>query len=293
MNKLFPIFKDSFSRSLRDFNFISEIAKKSTQRAVFYLFTLLFLIYFIQILFIAIYLGFNSEKLTGKILESTESLSRQFPDNLVISVYDGNLKTNKESPIYIKLPDTSGFGDYVNLIAIDDKGKIKNFTSYKSIFVITKDSIAYAADVKTDSQYNLVPIEDIGLPPEIRKKDFLNFLSNIDSKVKWVQSNIFILLIFAVLIIPFVIAFTMTVWYGIYIVFLSIGVYFISILFKLNLKYLGVLKMGFYGATLPLLLSYLLYFFGFEIQNIFLSSFLLWMIIALSKINKPNPDSKN
>jgi hypothetical protein len=139
-------------------------------------------------------------------------------------------------------------------------------------------------------QYEVAPFESFeGQPFVINKRIYLEFIKEISPFLDKIPQIVQSLMWFALLIWPFVGTVFNVVGKLSYLLFASLLLWLVSKIFKNNLTYTDIYRLGMHGLTLPIVVGFLLTLFDVRFQYIFTAGFLLWMVIILSKIPVQKP----
>src|SRR3989344_4178481 len=139
IKRFFTIFK----RSLLDPKYYHDILKAKFSFSLKYLYTLLFFLALIHALIFSAQIAVFIPLIPRFIETAKTVVQNTYPDELVITIKDGQLSTNVKEPYSIPLPKE--FPDIFdqNLITIDTKAQVSDYPKYQSLALVTKDSIAF------------------------------------------------------------------------------------------------------------------------------------------------------
>ncbi|MEI7424527.1 MAG: DUF1189 family protein [Candidatus Staskawiczbacteria bacterium] len=136
--------------------YYSEIAEKPF--SYFFKYFLVFALLFALVFSIVVTIKFIP--MVKTLAEKAPQLANYFPQDLKITIKDGKTSTSVAEPYYIKIPEdlfrrnNTDVATVENIIVIDTKNKfdIDKFNSYKTMALLTEDSIIYIEDGKISIQ---------------------------------------------------------------------------------------------------------------------------------------------
>ena len=121
----------------------------------------------------AIFVSTSFMPMISLLYEKSPQLANYFPQELTITIKDGKASTNVQEPYFVKMPNSikdnnsvsSEYGDINNLVVINTKEKfdLDKFYSYKTLSLITSDSIVYIDKQGKVSISSLSSVKDFSL----------------------------------------------------------------------------------------------------------------------------------
>ncbi len=284
----FNTFKYAFKRSLTDFSYYLEVLKTPFWFSLKYLVLLIFTFIFIQTVFFTVQAALYLPKLPGLLDQIQNRLEAAYPDDLVIMVKNGALTINQPTPYYIDIPEMSEVDGYTHLITIDPEAEVSDFEESRSIVLVTDREIVYPdqQNGSTITSYRVMSLREFPEDVVLDERQYQSFISKLEPIFAWIPRIAPFLLLAGVILIPFFGTLLSTAWQLMYLLFLTGIVFLISKVFHLNISFGKLYQLSMHGLTIPLALSFLMTMLGVYIPLVFTSSFLLWMVIIISKLEK-------
>ncbi len=282
MNKL-KTFYNSFIKSISSPAYYRDIVKAPISFSLKYVFLLSYVFMFIFIATAAIYMATLLPKLPEFVSTAKTRLDEFYPVDLIITIKDGIVTTNKEEPVFLNIPEVTD-EDIKHVVTIDTKAQVEDYYDYDTFFLVTDDSVVYPeSDNKT---YSVSSIKELQEDVEITKIDrnvYEEFLVVAYSSLDTIVQLAPFILIGVVLIVPFIASVFEFIRNIIIVAILSVITFVFALLLKINLPYLKIFQMGLHAVTIPLILMLVLFFTGATVPLLFIASFLLWMVIILTQ----------
>lgn len=174
-----------------------------------------------------------------------------YPNELVVTIKDGQASSNVAEPYFIKMPASMRSENYRNVpvtdnfVVIDTKNQFteESFTQYNTLAVVTKTSFAFRKDGGGIEIHSLSKIPDW----TIDRASVASFVGKIQPFIKFAWP-FFILASF----IGFVLSFSAEL---IYLLFAALLILIIAKVKKFPLDYKQSYQAGLHIITLPLLLG--------------------------------------
>jgi len=287
MRKL-RVFFTSFKRSLTDVNYYQDIVNAKFTFSLKYLYVLMF--------FLGLLRGITLVPGVIKIITeipnfrvTMESVADElYPDELVVTIENGELSINVEEPYFIDFPseldakvDGSSYdsSEYSSLVAIDTNGSVGEYGSYNSLILLTDDSVVYPDDDTSEiGGYRVLPLREIQSDLVIDRQFYDELLAKILPYLDYIPAALIVLIFLLVLVFPFFAASYMTFSRLFYLLFTSILLLIFVKLTKRDLKYKKIYQLSMHTLTAPVILALL---FGlFSIKLPFLSFTALFLAIT-------------
>lgn len=282
MNKL-KTFYNSFIKSISSPSYYKDIVKTPISFSLKYLF---FLSYIIMFTYIAIFAGYMTTllpKLPEFVSISKTRLDTFYPTDLIITIKDGIVSTNKEEPVFLTIPEATA-EDFEHIITIDTQAQVEDYFDYKTFVLVTDDSVVYPeSDNKTYTVSSIKELQEEVNITKIDRNTYEQFLSQAYPFLDSIPKTAPYVLIGIVLIVPFIAAVFEFIRNVIIVAILSVITFLVALLLKINLSYTKVFQMGLHAVTVPVLIMLVLFFTGAIVPLLFAASFLLWMVIVLTQ----------
>lgn len=279
-------FFQTVRRAVSDFSFYTSQKKGAIWPAVLYLYTLAYVILLIQTLVVSTYFVIQLPELPSQIQSFQQRIINAYPDNLVISVDADSLSINQKSPVVIDVSDLEDVEGFDHVVVFDMDASPSEYDQHNSIVLVTDSSIVYPQTLSDSSTYEVMKIADLGLPSRITKESYIQSLRGFTHILDWVGNHAIFVLIAGVLVIPLIGSIFITMWRLLYLLIATVLLWSIAQMFRIRKGYWQVYVLGAYGLTVPILFGFILDLIGYNFSYAFMSTFLLWMVIVLSKFKR-------
>lgn len=282
MNKL-KTFYTSFIKSISSPAYYKDVVKAPISFSLKYLFFLSYIFMFIFIAASAIYMATLLPKLPEFVSTAKSHLDTFYPTDLIITITDGIVTTNKKEPVFLTIPEVTD-EEFKYVITIDTKAQVEDYYDYDTFFLVTDDSVVYPES--DDRSYSVTSIEELQKEVGFKKIDrntYEQFLAMAYPFLDSIPKTAPFVLIGIVLIVPFIAAVFEFIRNIFIVALLSVITFVLALLLKINLPYLKIFQMGLHAVTIPLILMSILFFTGATVPLLFIASFLLWMVIILTQ----------
>jgi hypothetical protein len=247
-----------------------HLAETSFKFSLKYFLTLVVALNLVYVLVLAI--KFNPFRIRG-IFNSLARSAETIPQDLVITVKDGQLTTTYDRPFFL----WTDIGKKKKLLAVIDEGaRPEKIQEYQSYFLITGSDVV----TRKNRKISIIPLANIKskiiTPATIAKvKEVLKKITSLSFLVYPV------IILLLVLIYP-LISLIITFFHLFLASVISLPVYYF--LKKKKLSFQKVLQVSFHAATLPLSLDYSLRIFGLKSESLSLMFFSLLFIFILGGV---------
>lgn len=215
-------------------------------------------------------------------------ISNLYPNDLIIELKDGQLTTNQAEPIrfplpyelFMATPPAISDQNQLYLITIDTRKKPRDIADSKSIFFITRETIS-VKDSTDDASYRAYPLKEFG-DAHIDKDTVTKSLLSL--KPLWdflPYLAVLVILGGCVLLLP--------VTKLIFLLFMTVLVWPLTHLFKLNLSYQKLVQIGLHALTLPTLIQLGLLLLGLNPPIPFFGTILyfLYLMVIMAELKHP------
>lgn len=283
MNVMRQFFKN-VTRSIRDFSFYKEILGKPFFFSLQYLYLLTITVLFIQTLFFTISAAFFLPKLPQFIDSFQNRLGTVYPRNLILTIKNGRISTNTREPVIIHFPEITDSTQYNSFITIDIPASQTDYADKNTMILVTENGVVYPeANGTVPYRFeSAAQFEDAVITNEVfekAKSRLAVLLDMIPVIAPW-------LLIAATIFIPLFGALIVVLWRMIILIILTGILWPISMIFGNTYTYRDLYRMGMHALSVPVMLSFFLTLMGVNVPLVFASSFLLWMVIVLARLNE-------
>jgi hypothetical protein len=220
-----------------------------------------------------------------------QTLINAYPEDLVVTVKEGELSINQPEPYIFKMPERAS--DEVaaesteevptNLLVIDTDGTLNDLETHETLILINKTNVL----VRGTNKIEVYPLKDYP-DGEITKENAQAFVDEIGPFLKALP---YIVLAFALLG-------TIIYYFGlrlIYLAFVALVLMIIGSLRGMKLKYSKYYQIGIHAISLPLLIEVLAGAFNFPINYPywFLALTIIISLLAILRIDKSDVDDAN
>lgn len=273
----------NYKRSLRDFTFYKESLQKPVFFSLQFLYLLTFIVIFINTVLIAISAAFFLPTLPSHITTLQKRLRILYPQDLVITIKDGVISTNKKEPIYLDIPEMRSTTPYEHFITIHTQADAFDYRDLNTMLLVTRSGVVYPEINDGTASYRVEDARSFG-DARIDRSVYNSALTRFNTFLNILPVMAPWLLISGVIFIPLFGSLIVSIWRLVVLLILTSIILPISLLFGNKYTYRQLYKMGLYGLAVPISLTFVLNMFGVFIPVVFASSFLLWMVIVLSQI---------
>lgn len=259
-------------KSLTDFGYYREIAKAKFWFSFKYLYFLLFLTsLFWGIFFATKALSFVPQ--APKIVANAKTtVLGLYPKELVVTLKSGKLSTNVKEPYYLDFP-----GLPTHLIAIDTKAKESDFVKYKSVLLLTRESMV-AMDGETS--YKVFPLSEAKTDLLVNKALYDELAKKILPYFDYFPYVLYALAAVSIVILPFVSASFSLAGKLFLILITSLLLFFLAKIMKKNLSYGKIYQLSLHALTLPILLGLVARLANFPLPG-FVSALILLVFMGI------------
>lgn len=208
-----------------------------------------------------------------------------FPQDLAITLKEGEVTTNAVEPLRFPIPfellvDVPGAVSDQNqkyLLTIDTKANSSDFAKSQSLILVTKNEVVLT---QNNDNYQVVPFD---------KSD--EFLLNFEVYQKFLQDTkpfIRFLPVISVLLIFFVFSFIFPLLRLIFLIIITPILFAAARLMGLNLSMGKITQLGLHALTLPTLLQILFISFGANTASplFFAIAFFLYILVILAELRR-------
>ena len=125
-----------------------------------------------------------------------EQVKRIYPTELTINIKNGIVSTNTQEPYFISMEKIEkiffnnpnykvGTDPIVNLLVIDTNGSIDNFNEYKTVALLTKQSLTFVNSNKLET-YSLTEVKDLTINQQLVAKLTNDMIMMISPYVQYI-----------------------------------------------------------------------------------------------------------
>lgn len=220
------------------------------------------------------------------VLQTVESAKTEvpnlYPSKLVIRVKHGQVSTNVKEPYSIPLPASwKEFSENTsNLLTINTKASVDDFSTYHSLFLLTKTSLVMP---DKNGTYRIIPLkdsEDITI-----NRAMYNEVSGAALRyVNWLPRFFTAFAVCLMFVLPFLVAFLRLAGYLLYLLITTVLLLLLQHIVSREFTFSELYRLSLFGLTLPLILSVIKYLVPVHLPFAFTIIFFVWMIVILKRL---------
>ncbi|MDO8497374.1 MAG: DUF1189 family protein [bacterium] len=219
----------------------------------------------------------------------TSTLQTAYPQELVVTIKNGQLSTNVKEPYVWDWPyqfDEKEKKPDMHFLTIDTHASLDDYPTYTTYILVTKNNIIYPSSSNEGRSgeyrvYSLSQIKDSVTFDRTTYDAVLQKLSPFIQKLPTIVAIFIVAGIFFVMIFGTLFG---LIWNMIYLLFMTVVILIIAKIMNKNLSYSQLYQFGMYGLTLPILVSVLVSLSGLHIPFIFTLVFIIWMSVVVNKL---------
>ncbi|NMB91271.1 DUF1189 family protein [candidate division WWE3 bacterium] len=188
-----------------------------------------------------------------------EEVKNIYPDDLVISIKDGKWSINKPEPYIIPMPQSikeKYSANVDNAVVFYKQGTINDFSSFKTFALVNESNILTNDNASGIKAY---PVKD--LPnADIDKSKAIEGINNVYKYIKYVPFLLPLVLFVGQILFDF---------FGyklMYILWIGLAVYLLSLLKKKKINFLSACRIGIHTMTLPIIVETLFSLFSLDVS---------------------------
>lgn len=273
-------FFDTLVKSLTKFEFYREILKLKFSFSLRYLFFLFYLVSLVtSIVFAVSILVLILPKLPQVVSTVYNKAATLYPPGLVVSVKNGVLSTNEKEPYYVDSLSQLGLSKGVShFITIDTNANPSDIKNENTQVLVTRDAFV---TLDRNNSYQVYPI-DTKTNVTIDANFYKKILTQILPYLRYLEPGLIILLILSLLVWPFVAAAFSLLIELIYLFIFSAVFFLVVKLIKKKLTFAKTYQLVMHGATLPILLGFVVGTFGIHMPFLLPSAILFVFMILVT-----------
>lgn len=284
MKNYFISFWDTFKKSLTDSLSYSHFLKWSWGKSLLYLYTFFVFTLFISSSVFAYRLLSQVPKIPSFVQQVRKNALSAYPNNLEVRVRKGVVSTNVKEPYYLDISSLKNKGGR-HFLVINTKASVNYYNSCNCVVLLTKDALVYPKESNSAMTTYQVTQFEKDQSFTINKKIYNAFLAKVLPYLNYAPA---LFITFTVLVFfawPFVGSVFLTLGQVLYLLVMSVLLWFLARLMKKTLTFVQVHQLGLHALTLPVVLTTILGLFGVEVSGAYTIVFLLWMIVVFTRLN--------
>lgn len=279
MSKL-KAFWHIFKKSISSFSYYKEIVKTKFSFSLKYLFFLLFIVSLLSGIRFSLEIGSLIPKIPNFVNEVRTSAQNFYPKELVVKVQEGLISTNVNEPYYLDLPNVVDN----HFITIDTKAKAEDILKYKTVILVTKDSLV---TFDKESSYRVYPLNELNKDNTqssfvIDKNAYDTIIAKLLPYLDFLPALAIGLILLSIIVWPFIAAIFALLGKLIQLFFISVIVWLISKILRSKLEFWKIYQMSMHAITIPVILVLIFNLLGYAgppfIPSIILIVFLVRVI---------------
>jgi hypothetical protein len=215
------------------------------------------------------------------LFEQSSKVANYFPEELAITIKDGNVSTNVQEPYFIKLPEDlkasvenkqSDVSNIENIAVINTKDKfdIDTFVSYKTFMLLTSDSVVYMNSNNQITINSLTSVKNFTLNRSV----IVNFINKIKPLLVFLYPLVFVG--------GYIVGFMSVVAYLVYLLFGALIIWLVVKVKKIDIGYKKSYQIGMHLVTSVIIINGILSMLPMKNTIPFLSTILLILLAILN-----------
>lgn len=261
------------------FSYVADFSRRTTGSALGYLYALSVTLAFFGLLPFAIGLAVVAPQSHTLLGEQLDIVNRWYPDNLVVTISGGVLTTNQSTPVVLDLPpewETNDHPKWSHFLVIDTEGAIDDFEQADALILFTDTAAAVRDDNGSLRVFTFSELDD---DTSIMVDGTL--VEGITHAIRTFSPSlplvISLLAIAFILVLPWIIAFF--TWLGslFFLLWATVITWIISAIAGRGHRYGELYRLGLFGITNSMLLSFALTMTGLPLGWAPYALFFGWM----------------
>lgn len=229
--------------------------------------------------------------LSDGLITFEKTLVNAFPEDLIITITEGELSINQPEPYIFKMPEEASKEIEIenaekapsNLLVIDTNGTLNDLETYDTLILVNKNNVL----LRGNNKIEVFPLKDYP-DGEINKETAKTLVNEIGP---FLDALPYIVLFFALLG-------TIIYYFGFrifYLIFVALILMAVGTLRGMKFKYVKYYQIGIHALSLPLLIEVLAGAFNFPINYPFwfLALNVIIGILGIMHIEKSGVDGTN
>ena len=188
-----------------------KLSERTFWSGYWYLFLLIFLGVLINTVLFSTEVVRSIPKVKSQLPQVKTQMKNAYPAELVVNIKNGEASTNVQEPYVISLQEVLPQlteDENANLLVIDSQASVENYLKYKSLFLLTKNSLAYPnSNNSRVGSYEVFPLSEIKDSFTIDKSLYDQLITQALPYVDKVPQFMSGFAIFALLVFPIVCGF--------------------------------------------------------------------------------------
>ncbi len=174
-----------------------------------------------------------------------------YPEELVVTVEEGELSTNFETPYFIYLPSEIGDSS-TRLITIDSKARFEDIDAYDTIILVSESAIYYPNN--DNGAYEVFPLSDVD-NFVINKGVYDSFVTSFSPYLDRLPSLLYVGIVLMILVLPFTLAALSLLGRLLYLTVITFALFAFSKVMRRDLTYKSIYKISMHAVSWSILYS--------------------------------------
>ncbi len=224
-------------------------------------------------LFASVIFAFLTPKILNSIKQMVSSVVVGYPEDLVVSIKDGNATVNRPEPYFIKVKESfAGDGSIENMMVINTTESFDSlkFKEYKTFSLLTKNEIVVIAE---NGEIKILPLANFG-NIEISKSWIIEKQDWLFKSLPWFMVGMFFLLYIGIFFLEFIVAMVTLLLY-------ALITWLILKIKKIDVSYGRAYQIAAHAGTIIMFFVIIGQYFK-PLNNIFLKLAILAFIVYLN-----------
>lgn len=271
-------FQYVFYKSLTSLPYYNDIIKTNLKFSIKYFLAFAVLVSFVSAIIVSVRTSYDSDGPTSTVAQVVNELEDIYPEDLVITIKDGTLSTNKNVDITIKmlesLSQSSPLPKY--LIVFDSDGTINDFEKYDTVALVNEKNIL----INDNGKIETYPISNFP-NGTLDKTKYSTQINELRGLVQYLPILVTLAVFVGLLLVNII-------YRLVYIFVIATALFIIGKSSKSTLKFSKFYQIGLHLVTLPMLLEVALLIFDvtLPIPAWFFAVSIGFGIVIISRLDK-------
>jgi hypothetical protein len=266
-----------------DSSYYADVAKAKFSFSLKYLYLLMGFTVVISTLPLFIFTLTALPSLTRNIPQTKQQIAEAFPQDLSMTIVNGELTTSTPQPYAVKLSQiTHDPNDNLNLLTIDTTASFDDYDGMKTSILMTKKYIVIPNS--NNRNYRVMKYPTSVIPLEINPTTYKDAVTRFVWPILD-RSNLIIggLIIVGILLIPLISMskVSLTLLGLLFLTLVSLLIFRIQ---KLNYSYKQLFRIGMHAITLSVVVDTFLSLLNYSIPYLFPAIFIIWIIMISNRL---------
>lgn len=259
--------------------------KTSFWSSFWYLYWLIAATVFVTMLVILVEIVFFLPALRDGVAVVNSDLPALYPPDLEVTLKAGELSTNMPEPFSIDLPQhwrdflSDGDNDFpAHLLTFDTSAHVEDYDPSQTLALATRTALVLP---DKEMSYRVVAFDQIDENFTMTKDRYDAFAAAVTPYLLAVPTFLLTVIIILVVLLPFVGGFFLLFGYLLYLLLATLLFWMIAAIMNRKIGYGGLYLLALNALTAPLLITFILGWFGIDFPFFFSLLLLGWMIAVV------------